>query len=60
MSFTENMRNELLENYNESVTENGAVGYRTTGISSSLRFLRHPNRSKQFFRFVVSLEDDLS
>ena len=31
MSFTENMRNELLENYNESVTENGAVGYRTTG-----------------------------
>ena len=31
MSFTENMQNELLENYNESVTENGAVGYRTTG-----------------------------
>ena len=29
-------------------------------ISSSLRFLRHPRQSKQFFRFVVSLEDDLS
>ena len=29
-------------------------------IAGSLRFLRHPNRSKQFFRFVVRLEDDLS
>lgn len=29
-------------------------------ISSSLRFLRHPRQSKQFFRFVVRLEDDLS
>ena len=31
MSFVNAMKNEMVENYNESVTENGAVGYRTTG-----------------------------
>ena len=31
MNFVEAMSDELLENHNVSVTENGAVGYRTTG-----------------------------
>jgi len=31
MSFINAMQNELYEGFNESVTENGAVGYRTTG-----------------------------
>lgn len=31
MNFANALSNELLENYNESVTENGAMGYRTTG-----------------------------
>lgn len=33
MSFMNAMQNEMLENFNQSVTENGAVGYRTTGKS---------------------------
>ena len=33
MSFMEAMKNELLGNYNTAYTENGAVGYRTTGKS---------------------------
>ena len=33
MSFMNAMKNEMLENFNQSVTENGAVGYRTTGKS---------------------------
>lgn len=31
MSFLNQLENNLLEDWNESVTENGAVGYRTTG-----------------------------
>ena len=31
MNFMNAMQNEMLENFNHSVTENGAVGYRTTG-----------------------------
>ena len=31
MNFMNAMKNEMIENFNESVTENGAVGYRTTG-----------------------------
>lgn len=31
MNFVEAMHNEILDDYNESVTENGAIGYRTTG-----------------------------
>ena len=33
MSFMEAMKHELLDNYNTAYTENGAVGYRTTGKS---------------------------
>lgn len=33
MSFMEAMKQELLDNYNTAYTENGAVGYRTTGKS---------------------------
>jgi len=33
MSFINAMQNELHEDFNKSVTENGAVGYRTTGKS---------------------------
>lgn len=33
MSFMELMRHEMLDNYNTAYTENGAVGYRTTGKS---------------------------
>ena len=33
MSFMESMKHELLESYNTAYTENGAVGYRTTGKS---------------------------
>lgn len=33
MNFMNAMQNEMLENFNHSVTENGAVGYRTTGKS---------------------------
>ena len=31
MEFMEKMKETLDEDFNESVTENGAVGYRTTG-----------------------------
>lgn len=31
MNFMENLKNTLGEDFNESITENGAVGYRTTG-----------------------------
>lgn len=33
MSFMDAMKHELLDNYNTAYTENGAVGYRTTGKS---------------------------
>lgn len=33
MSFLESMENVLNEDYNNSVTENGAIGYRTTGTA---------------------------
>lgn len=33
MSFINAMKNELYDGFNESITENGAVGYRTTGKS---------------------------
>ena len=33
MSFLESMENVLNEDYNNSITENGAVGYRTTRYS---------------------------
>ena len=54
--FINALSSELLENYNESVTENGAVGYRTTGKElldlnfavSSLRYATDVEIAKRF------------
>jgi len=37
MNFLEKMKKVLNEDYNNSITENGALGYRTTR-NSSIRF----------------------
>lgn len=59
MSFMDAMKNEMLENFNESVTENGAVGYRTTGkalldINFAVASLRSANEGEIVRRFQAA------
>ena len=42
--FIEEMQKTLNEEFNESRTENGALGYRTTGKTNSVRSV--PNRTR--------------
>lgn len=66
MGFLNKMEDVLLEDFNESVTENGALGYRTTGKSlldlnfavSSLRSAAETNIAKRFE--AAYLEDKLT
>ena len=59
MSFMDAMKNEMLENFNESATENGAVGYRTTGkalldINFAVASLRSANEGEIVRRFQAA------
>lgn len=59
MNFMNAMKNEMLENFNESVTENGAVGYRTTGkalldINFAVASLRSANEGEIARRFQAA------
>ena len=59
MNFMNAMKNEMLENFNESVTENGAVGYRTTGkalldINFAVASLRSANEVEIVRRFQAA------
>ena len=59
MNFMNAMKNEMLENFNESVTENGAVGYRTTGkalldINFAVASLRSANEAEIVRRFQAA------
>lgn len=63
MSFVDAMKNEMLENFNESVTENGAVGYRTSGkylldINFAVASLRSANESEVIRRFKAAFLED--
>lgn len=63
MSFLDAMRNEMLENYNESVTENGAVGYSTTGkslldINFAVASLRSESEENIVARFKRAFFED--
>lgn len=63
MSFMNAMQNEMLENFNQSVTENGAVGYRTTGkslldINFAVASLRSASESEVIERFKRAFFED--
>lgn len=63
MSFMNAMRNEMLENFNQSVTENGAVGYRTTGkslldINFAVASLRSASENEVIERFKRAFFED--
>lgn len=63
MSFMNAMQNEMLENFNHSVTENGAVGYRTTGksllnINFAVASLRSASESEIIERFKRAFFED--
>lgn len=61
--FLNALQNQLLEDFNESTTENGAVGYRTTGkglldINFSVASLRSATETEIFTRFVRAYFED--
>ena len=63
MSFVNAMKNEMMENYNESVTENGAVGYRTTGkrlldLNFAVASLRSAGENEIMRRFKAAFLED--
>lgn len=63
MSFMNAMQNEMLENFNHSVTENGAGGYRTTGkslldINFAVASLRSASENEVIERFKRAFFDD--
>lgn len=63
MSFMNAMKNEMLEYFNESVTENGAVGYRTTGkylldINFAVASLRSASEDEIIERFKKAFFED--
>lgn len=63
MSFMNAMQNEMLENFNQSVTENGAVGYRTTGkslldINFAVASLRSASENEVIERFKRAFFED--
>lgn len=63
MSFMDAVQNEMLENFNKSVTENGAVGYRTTGkylldINFAVASLRSATENEVVERFKKAFFED--
>lgn len=63
MSFMEALKNEALESCNESVTENGAIGYRTTGkylldINFAVASLRAASVEDVVNRFKAAFLED--
>lgn len=63
MSFMNAIQNEMLENFNHSVTENGAVGYRTTGkslldINFAVTSLRSASEDEIIERFKKAFFED--
>lgn len=63
MNFTEALTNELHEDFNESITENGAVGYRTTGknlldLNFAVASLRGASDEEIIERFKKAYFDD--
>lgn len=63
MDFTTAMANTLNEDYNVSVTENGAVGYRTTGkalldLNFSVASLRSASEAEITSKFVKAFFED--
>lgn len=63
MGFLNAMQNELLEDFNESVTENGAVGYRTSGknlldLNFAVASLRSAPEEEIVHRFRSAYFDD--
>lgn len=63
MSFMNAMQNEMLENFNHSVTENGAGGYRTTGkslldINFAVASLRSASENEVIERFKRAFFED--
>lgn len=63
MSFMNAVKNEMLENFNTSVTENGAVGYRTTGkslldINFAVASLRSASEQNIIDRFKAAYFED--
>ena len=63
MDFTTAMASTLNEDYNVSVTENGAVGYRTTGkalldLNFSVASLRSTSEAEITSKFVKAFFDD--
>ena len=63
MNFVEAMNEEILENHNVSVTENGAVGYRTTGkalldLNFAVASLRSASEEKIFGKFKDAFFED--
>lgn len=63
MSFMNAMQNEMLENFNHSITENGAVGYRTTGkslldINFAVASLRSATENEIIERFKRAFFED--
>lgn len=63
MDFTTAMTNTLNEDYNVSITENGAVGYRTTGkalldLNFSVASLRSASEAEIVSKFVKAFFED--
>lgn len=63
MGFYDAIKNELLEDFNVSVTENGAVGYRTTGknlldLNFAVSSLRRASEEDIISRFERAFLDD--
>lgn len=63
MNFTSALENTLNEDYNVSVTENGAVGYRTTGkalldLNFSVASLRSASEAEITSKFVKAFFED--
>ena len=63
MNFTTAMANTLNEDYNVCVTENGAVGYRTTGkalldLNFSVASLRSASEAEIVSKFVKAFFED--
>lgn len=63
MSFMNAMQNEMLKNFNHSVTENGAGGYRTTGkslldINFAVASLRSASENEVIERFKRAFFED--
>lgn len=63
MSFIDNMKETLNEDFNESVTENGAIGYRTSGkalldINFSISSMRNMGEDQIIDKFVKAFYED--